>query len=180
MARARTSRFQRTSAPLKAKIWTAGPRQITVPTVTAAGATLWAVGSQASVDLTQLRLRGSFQCWLETVTTIGDGFLRNAIGMCVVNENAFGVGIMAISHPLTDAGWDGWLYHRYIGAMVGFSVTEGENTGTVSQVRFEIDSKAMRKIKPTDVFVGVFEAGAEVGAATLQFIAETRTLDLIR
>jgi len=40
-----------------------------------------------------------------------------------------------------------------------------------------IDSRAMRKTTDTDVLIGVFEAGTEVGNATMEFSAITRILD---
>ena len=179
MATGRHSRFHRTSGPPKAKLWDAGPRQVIVPSITAGGATLWAVGVQATVDLTLLRIRGSLACWLESVGTIGDGFARVGHGICIVNENAFGVGVTAVPHPLTDMNWDGWIFYNIMSPVIGFSVTESENTGPLSQVRIEVDSKAMRKHKPLDVLVGVTEVAGEIGAATLQVIAETRIFDLI-
>ena len=135
------------------------------------------LGTQALFDgLTIARIHGNLTAWLEVVGSIGDGFDEVGFGICVVSENAFGVGITAIPFPLTDIGWEGWMFHRLLGPMVGLSVTEGENTGPISQFRLDFDTKAMRKIKASDVLVGVMELGTEIGAATLTFGMQSRTL----
>ncbi len=69
------------------------------------------------------------------------------------------------------------MWHKLVSPVIGLSVTEGENTGTLSQVRVDIDSKAMRKARTSDVLIGVTELGTEIGAATFQFLAQTRILD---
>ena len=115
--------------------------------------------------------------WLESVGTVGDGFAQIAHGICIVSENAFGVGVTAVPSPLTDIGWDGWIWHQLTPGLFGLSVTESENVGALSMIRYDIDSKAMRKQKSTDFLIGVSEFAGEIGAATLQFITETRILD---
>jgi len=145
--------------------------------VTANGALLFAVNAQMLLnDLTIVRMRGEFSAWLEVVTSIGDGFSRMALGFAIVSENAAGIGVTAVPAPLTDVGWDGWFYHKQFGPIQGFSVTESDNTGPASQIRMEIDSKAMRKGHASDVIVGVLEVAGEVGAATLTFGCATRIL----
>ncbi len=126
--------------------------------------------------LTIVRIRAQIAFWLEVVTTIGDGFASAAFGMCVVNENAFGVGLTAIPDPIGDSGWDGWMVYQALAPIMGFSVTESENTGIISQFRMDIDSKAMRKFKESDVLVGVLSVDDEVGAATLTWGLQSRIL----
>ena len=180
MGRAHVGRFRSIGDSNRRKrAWSGGPQQASLPSITANGATLWSVGAQASTELTLVRVRGSLGYWLETVTTIGDGFLNVAHGICVVSENAAGIGVTAVPHPLADIGWGGWLWHETTGPVIGLSVTESENTGEISQGRIQIDSKAMRKNKATDFIIGVTEVQLEVGAATFQFMADTRVLDLL-
>ena len=75
-----------------------------------------------------------------------------------------------------DADWGGWLWYQAIGPMVGLSVTESENNGVLAKVRIEIDSKAMRKLKPNETVFGAFEFTTEVGAATVRFAMDSRML----
>jgi len=157
--------------------WNEGPFTTAVQSISAAGTQIALTNSQATVEgLTIVRIRGEFVAWLETVTTIGDGFANAAFGMCIVNENAAGIGVTAIPSPLDDVTWDGWLVHRFFGPVIGFSTTESENTGVVSQVRMEVDSKAMRKFKATDVLVFVIGVAQEVGTATLTWGTRHRLL----
>ena len=137
---------------------------------------MWATGQSSLFDnQTIVRVRGQLTASLVTVTSVLDGFARAAMGICVVSENAAGIGITAIPQPISDASWDGWLWHQWLGAFTGYSTTE-TGRGPMEAVRMEIDSKGMRKLRATDVIVGVIELGTEVGTAALQFVAETRVL----
>ena len=137
------------------------------------------LGSQALFDgLTIARIHGNITMWLEVVGSIGDGFDEAALGICNVSENAFGVGITAIPFPIADVGWEGWMFHKQLGPIVGLSVTEGENTGPISQVRLDFQTKSMRKTKASDVLVAVMELGTEIGVATLTLAMTSRVLDL--
>ena len=178
MGHARSTGFRRISGGARRlTAWTVGPRSGQIQSATAAGLQLAAVGSQA-VDsgLTIVRIRGEFVAWLESVGSIGDGFVEWALGLAIINENASGIGATAVPDPLTDVSWGGWMYHSARGPLMGFSVTESENTGPVSQVRLSIDTKAMRKFKETDVLMMAVSWGAEIGAATVSWGFNSRVL----
>ena len=146
-------------------------------TLSAAGSTLWSTGAQAAVDgLTTVRIRGEVVLAIISTTTIGDGFSGYGIGICNVSENAFNAGIASIPSPLIDIGWPGWMWHHLGGELRGYSTTE-LGTGPMEAVRIPIDSKAMRKLRGTDVTVGVVQLGTETGASILNFTARTRILD---
>jgi len=176
MGNSRGSRFPRISAGNRRKVgWDGGPSSTTTA-LTAAGASLWSIGSLVGSDGgTLVRTRGQFSAFLSVVGAIQDGFVNGAVGIGVVSENAFGVGITAVPHPLTDDSWDGWLFHRYMGQMRGSATTELFRF-PMEAFRWEIDSKAMRKLKETDVIVGVTELGTLIGAATVIYQADTRML----
>ena len=153
--------------------WGSGPSGVISRTAT--GSNLFAVGAQATVaGLTLVRTRGNLLVFLSSIATALDGF-SGAIGMAIVSENAFGVGVTAIPTPVTDLAWDGWLYHRFF-SVKGVTATEADGANAVSAVeRIQIDSKAMRKFKETDLLVAVIE-GTEVGGVTFNATLETRTL----
>ena len=173
----RHARFQRGAASSRRKVgWSDGPSQLAPAGISSSGSVLWSLGRQFLFDgQTLVRTRGNFSIWQTVATSIGDGFNQLAVGMCVVSENAFDTGITAVPTPLTDAGWDGWFFHQLLGPILSFETTEVLR-GPMSALRIDIDSKAMRKLKSTDVMIGVVEAGVEVGAATLNFVANTRKL----
>ena len=114
--------------------------------------------------------------FIEAATSIGDGFIQYALGICDVSENAAGIGVTAIPAPLTDVAWDGWIWHHSGAALLSLTTTEEGLTGT-AVVRIPIDNKAMRKTPASNVLVGVVELGTEVGAAIVRVSANTRILD---
>jgi len=79
-----------------------------------------------------------------------------AIGLAVVSDQAFAIGVTAVPTPYTDAASDLWAMHAYWAAPMAF----GDATGfanIATEVRF--DSKAMRKISPDQTLVLVVENG---------------------
>ena len=157
--------------------WFEGPSQKPEFQITAAGSVLWALGSLALGDgLTTIRIRGMLTVNLVVTTSVGDGFDSCAAGICYVTGEAFAAGIASVPTPLSDMDWDGWMWHQILGRFRGAETTEVARF-PMEAGRFPIDSKAMRKSRAGDVLIGVFEAGAETGASTLGFSADTRILD---
>ena len=151
--------------------WTVGPNGSS-GLITTASTVVFPTGLQALVDdLTLVRMRGEIAFSI-TGTNIRDGFDAIAVGMAVVTENAFGVGVTAVPAPLTDINWDGWLFH-WSGSMAAM-LAAAENEAT--QYRLVIDNKAMRKMHESDVIVAVIEVATETGTASLEAILNTRTL----
>ena len=150
--------------------WNPGPFGLV--SVSAAGSTVFGTGQQAlESGLTIVRTHGSLLIRLVTSDAVTSGF-DVAFGICVVNENAAGVGATAIPQPLTDIGWDGWLVH-WSGVIKGAVPHTG---GEDAVVRIPIDSKAMRKFKNTDVMVAVIQYLTEIGSVTLNADLRSRVL----
>jgi len=168
-------RFPRTRGSSRRRTgWDAGPA-LARSVVSSAGVTLWPTGAAAAQDgLTIVRIRGEFAINLTVVTSAGDGFASAAIGLCVVTGDAFAAGITAIPTPLADISWDGWMFHQLIAHLTARQ-TAPLNVA-FSALRIPIDTKAMRKIRDTDVLVGVLEMGTEVGNASAQVSGVTRAL----
>ena len=143
--------------------------------LSAAGAAVFGSGTQNLEDgETAIRIRGELNVALTTSTSSLDGFSECAAGLCVVTENAAGVGVTAVPSPITDIAWDGWMWF-WTGSMWSPIGTETGASGTDS-ARIVIDSKAMRKWKNTDVIVGVFAVTSEVGTFVVQAVMNTRVL----
>ena len=175
MAPLRGSRFQRTSALRRKTTWTVGPEGSVQ--LTSAAASVFSGGAIAIDDgLTIVRTRGELNVGLSVAAVALDGFARFAFGMCIVSENAAGVGVTAIPSPITDETWDGW-YVYYTGSLFSVVATAVlDNAEGVANLRLPIDSKAMRKFKRTDVIVAVIETATEVGTASLTARLSSRTL----
>ncbi len=154
--------------------WSAGPANAQ-DSETSAGTVIWSTGQAAQGDgLTIVRLHGELTMFIEAATTAQDGFRSIAHGICIVSQNAAGVGVTAVPAPIDDLAWDGWLWHSLTEQVRGFLTTE--EGSPLSVVRLKIDSKAMRKVRSLDTIVGVSQFGTEVGAATLTWSARTRML----
>ncbi len=133
------------------------------------------MGGQAAIpEQTIVRTRGELLVQNLITGTDLSGF-RWAFGICIVTENAFGVGATAIPGPFTDRSWDGWFVYFTGSCFVGDVSVQGNN-GLSAVSRLVIDSKAMRKFKFSDVMVGVFETVTEVGTAIIRADLMTRVL----
>ena len=120
---------------------------------------------------TILRVRGDFYFNLLTAAAVGDGFF-GGFGVGVMTTAAVGAGTAAIPTPLTEANWDGWMFHRFFHCFSGLS---GAADGAAA-VAFEIDTKAMRKWADDDyVLVAVTEV-IEEGMATAENAFNSRVL----
>ena len=121
------------------------------------GGVLFTFGFIAGADgITLVRLRG--ELLMSSAMSSGDS-AECAVGIMLVNDNAFNIGITAIPLPITDADDDGWLYHQWCSASA-VSQSAGNRT---QNFRFEIDNKAMRKVRVGQTFVAVVEMDNEVG-----------------
>ena len=158
--------------------WSAGPGGSSAPS--SSGTTLFGTSAVvASSDVTLIRTRGEFVVRLRSASAVNNGF-NGAVGICVVNENAAGVGITAVPHPITDVAWDGWLWYQFfsVKASIG-AVADNEPAYPGNQwARYTIDSKAMRRMNLADNIVAVMEVTL-VGTATMDTQFDTRILTKI-
>ena len=168
MARRSVSRFQRTvvAGPRRQVSWSVGPEG-SITGLAGAAVNVFPTAVELTIDgATIVRSRIDLTLGLTTVTAAGDGFARLAFGMCVVTQNAAGVGVTALPDPLVDVNWDGWFVHwqgaLWSTAAGGVSADDG-----IAAQRLSLDSKAMRKIHATDVVVAMFTNSTEVGAAVM-------------
>ena len=170
----RTSGFARGNSTRKTS-WSPGPSGSIQLTSVSVG--LFPVAVTADInDATILRTRGDLNLGLSIATTALDGFGEVAVGICVVSDNAAGIGVTAVPDPLTDIDWEGWLMY-WTGSVFSVVATAAlSNCAGVANVRVPIDSKAMRKIQEKDTVVGVIAVGTEVGAVSLTAKLNTRIL----
>ena len=177
MAHGRAGTFPRTfvRSQRRKTSWSQGPTG-TPGSISTNSSNAYASGAQALSDgLTLVRLRGTVSLFYSSVAAAGDGFGQIAIGICNVAENAFDAGAASMPTPITDIGWDGWLWF-WIGSLIVPSGTLVNGFG-MNALLLEIDSKAMRKVRSTDVIVGLIQTAGEVGTTVLQTTMRTRLLD---
>jgi len=150
--------------------WELGPGTFTdLGAFTASQSVIVGSGIQFLEDgLTLVRTRGFVELVQTGGVALGDGY-TGAFGIAIVTAQAFGVGISALPTPITEANWDGWLWHQM------FSLRCNEaNTDFKRQV-FEIDSKAMRKVGFEEVCYMVVEVD-EIGDAIMEVTGGSRIL----
>jgi len=152
--------------------WEEGPFGVLAFTTSGQSSVFGTAQAATQDGLTLIRIRGELLVFLSNATAALDGFSRVAAGLCIVSENAAGIGATAIPDPLVDIAWDGWIWHKTFSVVRAGSALVDDAALT----RIQVDSKAMRKFKSSDVLVGMFSAGTEVGTATLQAMLTTRLL----
>jgi len=82
-----------------------------------------------------------------------------AIGVAIVSDQAFAIGVTGVPLPFTNADWGGWMVWRSFSSRWGFN----DASGVLYEERsFEVDSKAMRKVRQNEtlIFVAESQAGA--------------------
>ena len=161
MARRSTrGRFVR-PAP-KTKIWVgAGIAQFAVATNGKTLITSLNAGALALRPFTILRTR--LLVTLDSDQIVASENPTGAYGEIVVKEIATGIGVTAVPGPLTDPDAD-WYIYQGMTARLRFVTAAGFESN--SGAHWEIDSKAMRKVGPTDDVAVCFEM-RNVGGGTM-------------
>ena len=143
--------------------------------VTSSTSVLLADGLQILGDgFTLLRLRGVLDLFLSTTDQIVGGF-SGAVGIGVTELNAFNAGVASLPDAVDDADWDGFIWWTPFSVKsVTATIGDAVNAGSIVQ-RFDIDTKAMRKLKEDDVIFAVLSC-FEVGVSTLNIHIDSRLL----
>ena len=161
--------------------WGLGPQMALQSVTTATSVLGTGVQLSAADEVTVVRTRGSILLWLEAATTAGDGF-QGALGIGLVTTPAFDIGVTAVPTPLAEEDWDGWLWHQFFHLHAGGPIAAAVSAdtdmvnSTTAAVRFEIDSKAMRKFESDMTMIIVMELSPLTGAATLRVEGTSRQL----
>ena len=159
----------------RAVSWGVGPNAVDVQN-SASNSAVWTNGVvlQNDNEATIVRIRGSFQLNLVLQTALGDGF-TGAMGIGIVNSQAFAAGVVSMPTPLMEMDWPGWMWHQMFQLKsITAAEADGSNANAVSY-RADIDSKAMRKFGVEEVLFGCIQVVLE-GGATAHFNADTRVL----
>jgi len=157
-----------------ARDWNAGPGSSDVVSLSASGSAFLGSGIQPTAsEVTCLRTRGLFDAFLTGITTAdGDGF-TGAVGIGKCTLAAFTAGITAVPTPVTEVGWDGWLWHSF------FSIHAGDVSSAAGRSeehqRILVDSKGMRKFDGAEILYAVVEV-VEQGTAVMDVYFDSRML----
>ena len=166
MPRPRGARFG--AARKRTSVWVAPANQnyITVATGQSVILSSFDAEAQGALAPTVIRTRGMISV---RFAVSADLTVSGAYGECIVSSDAFVAGSASVPRPFDDADWSGWHVWRSFCYFTNFNDATG--FGPASQ-EFEVDSKAMWKIRPNETLIGVVES--QSGAFDL--CAHTRTL----
>jgi len=124
------------------------------------------------IPATIMRIRGEFLAFL-TTSAAANSVKAIGVGITLVSNEALAAGAASIPDPLSDLNAD-WMWHGF--ALLGrVSTTEDESAGLTS-VRLEIDTKAMRKVKPNTSLVFVVSPLNLSGTETARAVIGARVL----
>lgn len=147
--------------------------------LTSTGQTLWSTGVVlvAEVEATIVRLRGEILFQLDLATSAGDGF-TGAVGIGIVTSDAFAIGAGSMPGPLTNSDAQLWMWHQFITIRGVAAQSQGADIGrnAFADVRYQIDSKAMRIFHNNETLFGMTEFGVETGTAGVVQSADVRVL----
>ena len=180
--------FGRTMArgPRRKTSWSVGPETnidgMPQGTITASSAVLATSSTVALLDgITLVRLRGEFSAWLITAGGNSEGF-SGAFGIGKATAQAIAAGVLSVPTPLTDEDEELWIYHRYFQLNTADAIAaataaqlQAQVHPMISAVRFEIDSKAMRKFDIGDGLYAAIEV-SETGTCSMNWSMNCRTL----
>ena len=160
-------------APRRLTNWGMGPGGTAVVTRSSTGSAILGSGVTFGAAGTVIRTRGHFSAALISFSASGDGF-HGAIGVGVASSAAFDTGLAALPTPITEANWDGWLYHSFWD-MHGQLAAGATALGDTQNFNLIVDSKAMRKVSDAMTLFAMVEV-VEIGTAVVDLFFDSRLL----
>ena len=113
---------------------------------------------------TILRTRGSISAHFDP-TAVNES-VTLAVGLGIVTARAVAAGAASLPRPATEGSFP-WLWHGWLMTdSFGLAVTD-QSASPAWVDRLEVDSKAMRKVKETEVMALVFEVCTSVDGGGL-------------
>jgi len=158
--------------------WAVGTGGTTVDTLINTGSTFIGSAVMPAVEgLTVIRIRGQFGVYQRLATAAGDGF-SGIFGIGIATLAAVTAGIASVPTPITEVDDENWLYLQMFDVRSGQIFSAGGAPGAEQHGvvwRFDIDSKAMRKLPEGMALYAACEV-VETGAATLEIVHDSRVL----
>ena len=155
--------------------WEGGRFNLSIPTASAVGTTLVPESTLENVpEPTLVRIRGSILC-----TMLSAAAVPNAVFLTLGIKLATATAVAASSFELpgTDIGSD-WIWWQKVPLVLitGGSVASPNGDGLTSNVRVDVDSKAMRKVKQNEVLILVAENQVSESTGTVGVDGGVRVL----
>ncbi len=87
-----------------------------------------------------------------------DVTVGGAFGVCIVSDEAFAAGTASIPRPFDDANWGGWFMWQSFFGVFEFADATGRVGLNANTLRYQVDSKAMRKVGQNETVVLMCES----------------------
>ena len=97
-----------------------------------------------------------------------------ALGIIIVSTDAATAGAASCPSPVEDAD-SSWIWHQIVPLGPSLQAAQ-ENTDLSATVRFDIDSKAMRKVGPNETILFMADLAAVTGTGSVDFNVAARLL----
>ncbi len=124
--------------------------------------------------VTILRCRGLIHAFLDSTRQVGDT-ISLTFGLGIVSQDAAALGASAMPDPGSEPDYP-WLWWGTM-FLDGQLAAGGENPWGASAQKLEVDTKAMRKMKPRESLVWVMQSDTVAGAPVTEVrIHQTRVL----
>jgi len=130
--------------------------------------------------LTVVRIRGELSMYLSSADVAQSGF-SGAFGIGKATAAAVLAGAASVPTPITEEGWDGWLYHRFF-TMKAVAPLDGGASADLDGLSvpqcsrvIEVDTRAMRKLDIEDSVFAIVEV-IEVGTSVFNWSFNSRML----
>ncbi len=143
------------------KSWSAIP---SVTITTTGAATLSGAGLSFAIPATILRMRGEILFYLDGAADTSRQVIAAAIGL--ISTDAFTLGSTAFPDPLADVGFP-WLWYSAVSLSNDLD-SVGDVIDAAVAVRLQVDSKAMRKVKPDETLVVVFQTSTAITTTVIR------------
>jgi len=170
VVRRMSNRFRRSAKTIDFKQWVAIPslRQEFSSDNTFLGGSL-AFNTPATI----LRMRGYVSAYFDETMQAGD-LMKVGFGLGIVSSDAFAAGTGSVPDPSSEPEYP-WLWWGTI--QLEAFIAAGQQVWGTSAMRLEVDSKAMRKIKPGESLTWVAQGSGGAGSpVTVIDLGQTRVL----
>ena len=132
-----------------------------------------AIGLQTAGGLTLIRSRGMFNVHFDPTSTADT--VHVGLGLMLITNDAFAIGSTAAPGPISDADYD-WIWYHVLQMGPAWTATESGNDLQQNTGYMEIDSKAMRKMKPNQTLCFAAEGLVINGGGTIDVTLTARHL----
>ncbi len=87
-----------------------------------------------------------------------DQDIGGAFGICIVSDEAFAAGTASIPRPFDDSDWGGWFVWQSFKSQFELRDSTGASGLNETSLRYQVDSKAMRRVSDNETVVMMCES----------------------